>query len=48
MKKYGNIYWSPFAMHCLNFIDNIPRGVELTKRASKITIFIYNHIIILC
>ena len=46
--KYSNISWSPCAVHCLNLIfkeigktDHI---AKLAKCASKITVFIYNHV----
>ncbi|XP_039134542.1 uncharacterized protein LOC120271927 [Dioscorea cayenensis subsp. rotundata] len=50
-EKYDHIYWSPCAVHCLNLIlkdigkrDHV---AELVSRASKVTIFVYNHIYIL-
>ncbi|XP_039118856.1 uncharacterized protein LOC120254989 [Dioscorea cayenensis subsp. rotundata] len=50
-EKYDHIYWSPCAAHCLNLIlkdigkrDHV---AELVSRASKVTIFVYNHIYIL-
>ena len=46
--KYKHISWSPCATHCLNLIfkyfckfDHI---AELTRRASKVTIFVYNYV----
>ncbi|XP_075659224.1 uncharacterized protein LOC142629126 [Castanea sativa] len=46
--KYRNISWSPCAAHCLNLIfkeiGKIDHVAKLAKRASKITVFIYNHV----
>ena len=45
--KYRNISWSPCAAHCLNLIlkdiGKMDHVDKLAKRASKITMFIYNH-----
>ncbi|KAI0495898.1 hypothetical protein KFK09_022205 [Dendrobium nobile] len=50
-EKYGNIYWSPCAAHCINLIlkdiGSMPYITELARKASKVTIFIYNHAFIL-
>ncbi|XLT06183.1 hypothetical protein HN51_044932, partial [Arachis hypogaea] len=46
-KKFENIHWSPCAAHCLNLIlkdiSSMPHISNLTTRASKITVFVYNH-----
>ncbi|XP_075654754.1 uncharacterized protein LOC142624913 [Castanea sativa] len=46
--KYRNISWSPCAAHCLNLIfkeiEKMDHVAKLAKRASKITVFIYNHV----
>ncbi|XP_030958518.1 uncharacterized protein LOC115980411 [Quercus lobata] len=46
--KYRNISWSPCAAHCLNLIfkeiGKMDHVAKLAKRASKITVFIYNHV----
>ncbi|XP_075653895.1 uncharacterized protein LOC142624250 [Castanea sativa] len=46
--KYRNISWSPCAAHCLNLIfkeiGKMNHVAKLAKRASKITVFIYNHV----
>ena len=46
--KYRNISWSPCAAHCLNLIfkeiGKMDHVAKLAKPASKITIFIYNHV----
>ena len=46
--KYRNISWPPFAAHCLNLIlkdiGKMNHVDKLAKRASKITMFIYNHL----
>ncbi|XP_054781971.1 uncharacterized protein LOC129289193 [Prosopis cineraria] len=50
-EKYKNIYWSPCAAHCLNLtlkdIASLDNVSALANKASKITIFIYNHMIFL-
>ncbi|XP_039120077.1 uncharacterized protein LOC120256474 [Dioscorea cayenensis subsp. rotundata] len=50
-ERYEHIYWSPCAAHCLNLllkdIGKMPHVVELANRASKVTIFVYNHIFLL-
>ncbi|KAL6342918.1 hypothetical protein AAG906_016938 [Vitis piasezkii] len=50
-RKRKHINWSPCAAHCLNLIfkdigkmDNV---AELVRRASKVTIFLYNHVALL-
>ncbi|KAL4598973.1 hypothetical protein ACB092_11G093700 [Castanea dentata] len=46
--KYRNISWSPCAAHCLNLIfkeiGKMDHVAKLAKLASKITVFIYNHV----
>ena len=46
--KYRNISWSPCAIHCLNLIlkdiGKMDHVDKLAKQASKITMFIYNHV----
>ncbi|XP_072072129.1 uncharacterized protein [Arachis hypogaea] len=46
-KKFENIHWSPCAAHCLNLIlkdiSSMPHISNLATRASKITVFVYNH-----
>ena len=50
-EKYDNIFWSPCAAHCLNLIlkdiSSMPYITSLASRASKITIFVYNHMVFL-
>ncbi|PKU70417.1 hypothetical protein MA16_Dca007169 [Dendrobium catenatum] len=50
-ERFNNIYWSPCAAHCMNLIlkdiGSLPLIEELAKKASKLTIFCYNHIFIL-
>ncbi|XLR64890.1 hypothetical protein S83_015562, partial [Arachis hypogaea] len=50
-RKYDHIYWSPSAAHCLNLIlkdiSNIAHISNLATRASKITVFVYNHTVFL-
>ncbi|PKU71915.1 hypothetical protein MA16_Dca013796 [Dendrobium catenatum] len=50
-ERFNNIYWSPCAAHCMNLIlkdiGSMPLIEELAKKASKLTIFCYNHIFIL-
>ena len=49
--KYKHINWSPCAAHCLNLIfkDICKLGhiAELARHASKVTIFMYNHVALL-
>lgn len=49
--RYPSIYWSPCAAHCLNLIlkdiGKRPIVISLSKRASSITKFIYNHAFLL-
>ncbi|KAI0499632.1 hypothetical protein KFK09_017840 [Dendrobium nobile] len=49
--RFNNIYWSPCAAHCLNLIlkdlGSMPLIEDLAKKASKVTIFAYNHIYVL-
>ena len=50
-QKYKHINWSPCAAHCLNLIFKdickLDHVAELTRRASNVTIFVYNHIALL-
>ncbi|RYQ89179.1 hypothetical protein Ahy_B09g095962 isoform B [Arachis hypogaea] len=50
-EKYPNIFWSPYAAHCINLIlkdiASIPHISDLASRASKVTVFVYNHMILL-
>ncbi|XP_016200419.1 uncharacterized protein LOC107641439 [Arachis ipaensis] len=50
-EKYPNIFWSPCAAHCINLtlkdIASIPHIFDLASRASKMTVFVYNHMILL-
>ncbi|XP_057755510.1 uncharacterized protein LOC130974668 [Arachis stenosperma] len=50
-KKFENIHWSPCAAHCLNLIlkdiSSMPHIYSLATRASKITVFVYNHTVFL-
>nr|XP_029150786.1 uncharacterized protein LOC112770498 [Arachis hypogaea] len=50
-KKFENIHWSPCAAHCLNLflkdISSMPYISSLATRASKITVFVYNHSVFL-
>ncbi|XP_025664495.1 uncharacterized protein [Arachis hypogaea] len=50
-EKYPNIFWSPCAAHCINLIlkdiASIPHISDLASRASKVTVFVYNHMILL-
>ena len=47
-EKYKTISWSSCATHCLNLvlqdIGDMPHVERLKKRASKVTVFIYNHV----
>ena len=49
--KYKHINWSPCAVHCLNLIFKdickLDHIAELARRASKVTIFVYNHVALL-
>ncbi|RVX03764.1 hypothetical protein CK203_023009 [Vitis vinifera] len=49
--KHKHINWSPCAAHCLNLIfkdiGKIDHVAELVRRASKVTIFVYNHVALL-
>ena len=46
IKKY-NLYWTPFAAHCINLmfedIGKRENVLDLITNARKITNFIYNH-----
>ncbi|XP_015949648.1 uncharacterized protein LOC107474537 [Arachis duranensis] len=50
-KKYPNIFWSPYAAHCINLIlkdiTSIPHISDLASCASKVNVFVYNHMIFL-
>ncbi|XP_016194913.1 uncharacterized protein LOC107635874 [Arachis ipaensis] len=50
-EKYPNIFWYPCAAHCVNLIlkdiASIPHIADLASRASKVTVFVYNHMILL-
>ncbi|PNY02045.1 hypothetical protein L195_g025349 [Trifolium pratense] len=50
-EKYDSIFWSPCAAHCLNLllkdISRMPHVAELASKASKVTVFVYNHIVFL-
>ncbi|XP_015961677.1 uncharacterized protein LOC107485655 [Arachis duranensis] len=50
-EKYPNIFWSPCAAHCINLIlkdiASLPHIADLASRASKVTVFVYNHMIFL-
>ncbi|XP_072054868.1 uncharacterized protein [Arachis hypogaea] len=50
-RNYDNIYWSPCAAHCLNLIlkdiSSMAHISNLATRASKITVFVYNHTVFL-
>ncbi|KAK4596520.1 hypothetical protein RGQ29_014530 [Quercus rubra] len=47
-EKYKTISWSPCAAHCLNLVlqdmGDMPHVERLKKRASQVTVFIYNHV----
>ncbi|XP_054806223.1 uncharacterized protein LOC129308872 [Prosopis cineraria] len=47
-EKYNYIYWSPCVAHCLNLIlkdiASMPHVADLITKASKITVFVYNHV----
>ncbi|XP_054791275.1 uncharacterized protein LOC129296901 [Prosopis cineraria] len=46
-EKYNHIYWSPCVAHCLNLIlkdiASMPHVADLATKASKIIVFVYNH-----
>eukprot|EP00261_Vitis_vinifera_P037401 XP_019078644.1 PREDICTED: uncharacterized protein LOC100260439 [Vitis vinifera] len=50
-QKHKHINWSPCATHCLNLIfkdiGKMNHVAELVRRASKVTIFVYNHVALL-
>ena len=50
-QKHKHINWLPCVAHCLNLIfkdiGKIDHVAELVRRASKVTIFVYNHIALL-
>ena len=47
-QKHKHINWSTFAAHCLNLIfkdiGKMDHVAELVRHASKVTIFVYNHV----
>ncbi|XP_075645343.1 uncharacterized protein LOC142616356 [Castanea sativa] len=47
-EKYKTISWSPCVAHCLNLVlkdmGEMPHVGRLNEHASKITVFIYNHV----
>ena len=49
--KYKHINWLTCAPHCLNLIFKdickLDHITELARRASKVTIFVYNHVALL-
>ncbi|XP_015934616.1 uncharacterized protein LOC107460742 [Arachis duranensis] len=50
-EKYPNIFWSPCASHYINIIlkdiTSIPHIADLASCTSKVTVFVYNHMILL-
>ncbi|XP_039035558.1 uncharacterized protein LOC120172051 [Hibiscus syriacus] len=50
-EKYDTIFWSPCAAHCLNLLlkdfASMPHVADLASKASKIIIFVYNHMVFL-
>ncbi|XP_052118718.1 uncharacterized protein LOC127748378 [Arachis duranensis] len=50
-EKYPNIFWSPCAAYYINLIlkdiASLPHIADLASHASKVTVFVYNHIIFL-
>ena len=50
-QKHKHINWSPCAAHYLNLIfkdiGKMDHVAELVRRASKVTIFVYNHVALL-
>ena len=49
--KYKHINWSPCVAHCLKLIfkdiDKLDHIAELARHASKVRIFVYNHVSLL-
>ncbi|XP_031274315.1 uncharacterized protein LOC116132783 [Pistacia vera] len=49
--KYNNITWSPYATHCINLmlkdIAEMNSIVNLSRCASEVTKFVYNHLFVL-
>ncbi|XP_065637716.1 uncharacterized protein LOC136070957 [Quercus suber] len=47
-EKYKTISWSPCAAHCLNLVlqdmGDMPHVERLKSRATKVTVFVYNHV----
>lgn len=50
-EKYETIFWSPCAAHCVNLllkdIANMSHVADVASQASKITVFVYNHMTLL-
>ena len=50
-QKHKHINWSPCAAHCLNLIfkdiSKMDHVAELVRRASKVSIFVHNHVALL-
>ena len=50
-QKHKHINWSPCVAHCLNLIfkdiGKMDHVAKLVRRASKVTIFVYNHVALL-
>ncbi|KAE8719669.1 peroxisome bioproteinsis protein 12 [Hibiscus syriacus] len=50
-EKYDTIFWSPCAAHCLNLLlkdfASMPHVADLATKSSKITVFVYNHMVFL-
>ena len=50
-QKHKHINWSPYAAHYLNLIfkeiGKMSHVAELVRCASKVTIFVYNHVALL-
>ena len=50
-QKHKHINWSPCVTHCLNLIfkdiSKMDHVAELVRRASNVTIFVYNHVALL-
>ena len=49
--KFKHINWSLCVTHCLNLIfkdiHKLVHSAEIVKRASNVTIFVYNHVALL-
>lgn len=50
-ERYEHIFWSPCAADCINLllkdIESLPHVANLASKASKITVFVYNHMVFL-